>query len=315
VEATTPSPPGVPHRPVPPTSAEAPDLGPGRPDTIRSFAFFPYRGDERLTGPEAGIRAWADVLSALASLAEPEEWTGTELARTVLPILNSYVRYTYQRLVIEDKIAVTDDGEYAAFNTGLLTQYAEDIFGLFQKNRSENPNAQPWFFLRWATESDRDIMKCFPESPQMAEYVTTAADLVYDWRRELKLNYEHIIGDNVERFPPELAGSPARARSALAYAVELTLKRVRRNYKLVVPEWYPRLREAGFLMPLDLTGSGNADLALVVSAVGDNSYRGHTVLTLEMAYTHARLVARPDSEWLKPQAPEAAVLEDAPGDE
>ena len=47
---------------------------------------------------------------------------------------------------------------------------------------------------------------------------------------------------------------------------------------------------------------GSADLALVVSEVGDTEYRGHTVLTLEMAYTNARLVARPDSEWLKPPA-------------
>ena len=55
-------------------------------------------------------------------------------------------------------------------------------------------------------------------------------------------------------------------------------------------------------MPLDLTGDGRADLALVVSGVGDRAYRGHTVLTLDMAYTNARLVARPDSDWLLPQA-------------
>jgi hypothetical protein len=68
-----------------------------------------------------------------------------------------------------------------------------------------------------------------------------------------------------------------------------------------VPQWCPKLGEAGaqFLLPLDLTGEPGADLTLVVSAVG-KYYRGHTVLTLDMAYTNARLVARPDSEWLKP---------------
>jgi hypothetical protein len=40
----------------------------------------------------------------------------------------------------------------------------------------------------------------------------------------------------------------------------------------------------------------------VVSTVGERAYRGHTVLTLDMAYTNARLVARPDSEWLVPAA-------------
>ncbi|TYL54024.1 DUF3825 domain-containing protein [Agromyces mariniharenae] len=278
-------------------------------DTIRRFAFFAYRGTDGLIGQEAGGRAWADALEALSSLAEPEEWIGGASSLVALPILDSYVRYTYQRLVMEDKIVTTADNEYAAFNTGLLTQYTEDIFALFQRNR--HPSGQPWYFLRWATESDRDIMMHFPEAPQMTEYVTNAGDLVYDWRRDLKLNFEHILGDNIERFPPELAKAPHRARAAITAAIEVAIKRVRRNHKLVVPQWYPRLHDAGaqFLMPLDLTGDGKADLALVVSAVGD-SYRGNTVLTLEMAYTNARLVARPDSEWLKPQAYPAGELDD-----
>lgn len=152
----------------------------------------------------------------------------------------------------------------------------------------------------------------------MAEYVTSTANLVYDWRRPLKLAYDHILVDNLSRFPPSLQSQPMRARQALDHAVDWTLKRVRRNYKVVVPQWYPRLGEGGaqFLMPLDLQGSGTADLALVVSEVGETAYRGHTVLTLEMAYTNARLVARPDSEWLKPEAPPLASVEDAfSGDE
>ncbi len=85
----------------------------------------------------------------------------------------------------------------------------------------------------------------------------------------------------------------------------MTLRRARRNYKVIVPQWNPELGEAGasFLLPLDLTGTGRADLALVVSAIGDKAYRGHTVLGLAEAYANARLVARPDSEWLAPLAP------------
>jgi hypothetical protein len=274
-----------------------------RRDTIRSFAFFPYRGDEQLTdGYELGRRAWADALTSLANLAEPEDWTGAVATDRPLPILDSYLRYTYQRLVMEQKIEASADGEFAAINTGLLTSHAEDVFGLFQRNTREN--AQRWVFKKWATESDREILRNFPVPPPMAEYVKSASDLVYDWRRDLKLAYEHILVDNLDRFPAELATQPMRARQSLDHAVAWTLKRARRNYKVVVPQWYPRLTEAGaqFLMPLDLTGTGTADLALVVSAVGDAAYRGHTVLTLEMAYTNARLVARPDSEWLKPQA-------------
>ncbi|MCH5644088.1 DUF3825 domain-containing protein [Gordonia sp. ABSL49_1] len=274
----------------------------GHDERLRSFAFFPYRGTEQAEGPELGRLAWADALASLASMAEPEEWVGSGDTARPLPILDSFLRYTHKRLVMEDKIVVTADGEWTALNTGLLTPHAEEIFGLFQRNKHEN--AQHWYFLRWASESDRDLLKHFPDPPQMAEYVTSASELVYDWRRELKLAYDHIINDNIDRFPADLAAQPLRAKQALDSAVNLTLRRVRRNHKLVIPQWYPKLGEVGaqFLMPLDLTGDGSADLALVVSAVGERAYRGHTVLTLDMAYTNARLVARPDSDWLAPRA-------------
>lgn len=292
---------------------QSPEIGPvtdGHSDRLRSFAFFPYRGPHRgpRSGPgaleraELGRLAWEETLSALADLAEEEEWTGSNPTGRPLPILDSFLRYTYRRLVMEDKIAVTADGEYATFNTGLLTPHAEEIFGFFQRNQHEE--AQRWYFTRWVTESNRDILRNFDEPPHMAEYVTSASELVYDWRRELKLAYDHILGDNIDRFPTEMTEQPLRARQALDAAINLTLRRVRRNHKLVIPQWYPKLGEAGaqFLMPLDLTGDRGADLALVVSAVGDRAYRGHTVLTLDMAYTNARLVARPDSDWLAPSA-------------
>lgn len=301
-------------------SAEIGPVTEGHADTLRSFAFFPYRGPRTTPGSvepaELGRLAWEETLTSLADLAEPEEWTGSNPTGRPLPILDSFLRYTYRRLVVEDKITVTPDGEYAAFNTGLLTPHAEEIFGFFSRNRHDE--AQRWHFSRWCTESSRDILRNFADPPRMAEYVTSASELVYDWRRELKLAYDHILGDNIGRFPADMAEQPLRARQALDAAINLTLRRVRRNHKLVIPQWYPRLGEAGaqFLMPLDLTGDGAADLALVVSAVGDRAYRGHTVLTLDMAYTNARLVARPDSDWLAPSAaPIPAADEAFSGDE
>lgn len=293
----------APHRRSEPALETAGEPEWHRPDTIRSFAWFGYRGDEWIDDVhELSRRAWADTLTSLAELAEDEDWTGAGGGDRPLPILGSYIRYTYQRLTMEQKILVSDEGEFAALNTGLLTVHAEDIFGLFQRNAHDNPRAQPWKFKRWATESDRDILRNFPSPPEMAVYASRPSDLVYDLGRDLKLAYDHILGDNIDRFPQHLAAEPRRARQALDHAVGMTLKRTRRNFKIVVPQWYPKTQENGFLLPLDLTGSGAADLALVVSPVGDTAYRGNTILTLEMAYTVARLVSRPDSEWLKPRA-------------
>lgn len=181
-----------------------------RPDTIRSFAWFGYKGEEWIVDrQELSRRAWADTLTSLRDLAEDEDWSGIDPGDRPLPILGSYIRYTYQRLTIEQKISVSDDSEYAALNTGLLTIHAEDIFGLFQRNKHDNPRAQPWRFLRWATESDRDILRNFPTPPEMATYATKASDLVYDLDRDLKLAYDHILVDNISRFPTDLAADPA----------------------------------------------------------------------------------------------------------
>ena len=46
-----------------------------------------------------------------------------------------------------------------------------------------------------------------------------------------------------------------------------------------------------------MTNPAVADLALAVSREG-NVYMASTCLTLDMAYNNARLLARPDSEWL-----------------
>jgi len=54
-----------------------------------------------------------DCLNELAALAEPEEWdyhrTETDNQK---PILYNYLRYTYQRLTEEEKIVVSDDGQF-----------------------------------------------------------------------------------------------------------------------------------------------------------------------------------------------------------
>lgn len=136
--------------------------------------------------------------------------------------------------------------------------------------------------------------------PEMADFVKPPANLVYDKDRKLNLNMGHIL-QNIDRFPLHQQMDPVRAQQALESATNMAKKRLRRNYKIAVPQWYPApgMVDVQLLLPLDLDRRGRVDLALVVSSIGAR-YRGNTVLTLDMAYSNARLVARPDSEWLKP---------------
>lgn len=74
-------------------------------------------------------------------------------------------------------------------------------------------------------------------------------------------------------------------------------KKVSANYKLAIPQYYEG--KIQLLLPLCLADDNIPDLALVVTKT-NNVYRGHTCLTLDMAYNNARLIARPESNWLNP---------------
>lgn len=51
------------------------------------------------------------------------------------------------------------------------------------------------------------------------------------------------------------------------------------------------------LLPLCLMSDDKPDVAIAVTKK-DNSYQGHTCITLDMAYNNARLIAKPESNWL-----------------
>src|SRR5262249_21384207 len=119
----------------------------------------------------------------------------------------------------------------------------------------------------------------------------------------LQLDYEHILEDHLEdRFPEPLRSNPSLARNALIGTEAQIRDRVYRNYKTAVPQyWRGRIQ---LLRPLCLLQDGKADLALVVEKERDGRCsRGNTVLTLDMAYSNARLLARPDPDWLSQEVP------------
>ena len=81
-------------------------------------------------------------------------------------------------------------------------------------------------------------------------------------------------------------------------AIELAKKKIIWDYAAAVPIYYPKGKEFGFLLPLALLDSKTVNAALVVSKVGPKAYQGQTILTREMAYSNARLLRKPDSQWI-----------------
>ena len=62
--------------------------------------------------------------------------------------------------------------------------------------------------------------------------------------------------------------------------------------------YYPSNNKMSLLLPLSLIDDDIIDLALVTEKTQSGNYLGHTILPLDWAYSNARLITRPDSDWL-----------------
>lgn len=90
-----------------------------------------------------------------------------------------------------------------------------------------------------------------------------------------------------------------RYRGGINSAADIAMTRVKADYKVALPIWHITQGTFSFLLPLCLTSSGAADVALVVERVNPTTYQGKTLLTLTQAYHDARLLCRQDGGWLK----------------
>jgi len=231
-------------------------------------------------------------IEELKSIAMKEDWDYKKNPIGKNPILENYIKHTFVKLYEEKK--VLEQNGYSVFNTGLVTDYQEEIFAFSQYNKRQS--SIKWFFIGWRKSSDRDLMK-LTKLPENANYFDNSSDLIYDTKLNLRPNINHIIDDNITRFPTALQTMDKYQLGVLLEGtINDAIKRIRRNYKTAVPQYYDgRLQ---LLLPLCLTSKASADLALVIEKEND-VYRASTCLTLDMAINNARLIAKPDDEWLK----------------
>jgi len=89
-----------------------------------------------------------------------------------------------------------------------------------------------------------------------------------------------------------------RLKARMEDAIEMALKRVSWNFRTAVPCYYPKGNCMSLMLPLALADDTRTDAALVVLKNPSGSYQGQTILELEKAYLDARLVCRPNNDWL-----------------
>ena len=240
------------------------------------------------------------TIENLKNIARTERWDYLyDQQQCKHQILFNYVSHTFMRLFSlhgknpnENYLYMTD--AVCCFNTGLFTVNFEKIYALFYPNKPMRN--QKWVLHGFYKESAYELQK-ISKLPKRAKYFDNITDLIYDTNLELRVNIDHILEDekNKERIPDtykNLSNLPMLFKGA---ALEYAKVRIMENYKSAVPQFFNG--KIQFLIPISLGDPKIVDLSLAVEKIED-VYTGRTCLTLDMAYNNARLIAKPESDWL-----------------
>jgi hypothetical protein len=182
------------------------------------------------------------------------------------------------------------------------------------------------------------LVAAFNPLASRAKYYNHVSDLVYDLETSDAPEFDkrHVVLDNIDRLPFELIDencprsfslqefdkmanfergqhldqlkqaleSDSRCYRAVVSrvkdSIELAVKRVSWNFKTAIPQYYPPVNEIQLLLLLALVNDEQPDVGLAVTKMPSGNYLGYTILKLEWAYQNARLICKPDSDWLDP---------------
>lgn len=246
-------------------------------DDILNISFKNTKGYEYMAYFQVN---WNNYTKELSKMTGEESWSNATYPNN--GILANYLAKTYDKLTSEKNIVIGQN--YALFNTGLFTKYYEAIYA-YQSGSDIS-------FLTGYELSNLGIK----ERPERANYFEKPELLLFDWHYPIDVQYKHILDDerNKDRLPKEFLQS-ANKINILNGAIDTMKKRVSSNYKLAIPQYFDG--KIQLLLPLCLLSDDKPDIAIAVTKK-ETCYQGHTCITLDMAYNNARLIAKPENNWL-----------------
>ena len=217
--------------------------------------------------------------------------------------LKNFLFYTFTRLSNEGNIM--EGGDYATFNTGLVTKSYDPVFALFERNTHHTPKWK-WrsFCVAGEGAEGKILTNSFRSLPMAASYFEKLGDLLFDGNAPIDFNEHHVALDGIrnDRYPPaflarhvpgfstETYQSLTERQACEAYLGEaadglegdedafrefkkqltitmgLSKKRARQNYRLAVPQYYPEHDQMGFLIPVALENVNKVDAAIVMNS-------------------------------------------------
>jgi hypothetical protein len=235
---------------------------------------------------------------------------------TAVPKLRNYLNYTFVRLCELERavpgrfFSQSQDGDWVAFNTGLQNKFAADLFCIFQRYKArpgDGPAIKPdWVYKACHAGHDQFYRDRFAgHLPDIAWYSKDARDFIFDPEYALEKDaFDHLFDRAKER-----AGMPNASeevvRTYLRGAIETLVPKIRRNYKVAIPVYYVEEKRMQLLLPFyaaDYSPANPSGVScfLVDRVEATKSYRLKTIFDLDQAYYSARLLTRPDRDWLDP---------------
>ncbi|MAI23422.1 MAG: hypothetical protein CL828_05130 [Crocinitomicaceae bacterium] len=277
----------------------------------------------------AFVPNYPEPLDRLKALAANEHWgKGGRMLR-------SYFNHMFDKVIEDGLLSIHPDGQSAVFHTGLLTRSNQDIYAVFVPN--ERDDAQDWFFRGFSTSDGLglgDILQRYDELPVRPRFITRAEQAFYAPQSGLpECAWLGLLEENVSRIPRQLIHDATEDRILLpdlrevgkdAYmdcleeaarrlrddegmdllvqwfeaALDRALDLLHMDYKLAVPAWHAKGKCVALMLPLQVRQRDTNVVLAVKWDAQKEYYVGINLLTMEMAYNNARLIARPEASWL-----------------
>ncbi len=229
-----------------------------------------------------------------------------------VPKLRNYLNYTFVRLVYLEQAVpgryfrYSSDEQWVCFNTGLQNSHAVDLLAIFQRYKPKEGHVDQvrpdWVFKGCFASNDAQYRNRFGTLiPEIAWYSTDSRDFVFDTSYQLdKDSFDHLFERAKERSGLSSASDEV-VRNYLRGAIENLVPKIRRNYKVAIPVYYVEERRMQLLLPF-VSASNPSEFSCFLVDRDDTlkSYHLKTIFDLDHAYFSARLITRPDREWLDP---------------
>jgi len=231
---------------------------------------------------------------------------------TEVPKLKNYLNYTFIRLRELEHgepgryFLCSDDQDWICFNTGLQNHHGADLLATFQKYKPKADSPErivpDWVSKGCYASNDQPYRVHFGKQiPDIAWYSMDGKDYIFDLSYTIdKDTFDHLFDRAKQR-----AGLPNASdevvRNYLRGTLENLIPKIRRNYKVAIPVYYVDEKRMQLLLPfISASDSNNVSCFLVERDDANKNYRLKTIFDLDQAYFSARLITRPDREWLNP---------------